>query len=94
MLDELFVFHRGTIKYYLWIYGSIYDIWQWEIQLEAFTREAEWSEAKYVPSFHEYIENSDVSIAWATLVVIGVILTREVLTYHFFSQIYFRSNFG
>nr|M4HYP3.1 RecName: Full=Monofunctional isopimaradiene synthase, chloroplastic; Short=PcmIso1; Flags: Precursor [Pinus contorta]AFU73866.1 monofunctional isopimaradiene synthase [Pinus contorta] len=66
----------------------------WEIQLETFMKEAEWSEAKYVPSFHEYIETASVSIAGATLVLFGVLFTGEVLTDHILSQIDYRSKFA
>eukprot|EP00253_Pinus_taeda_P034637 PITA_34637 len=66
----------------------------WEIQLEAFTREAEWSEAKYVPSFHEYIETASISISLATIVLISVLFIGEVLTDHMLSQIDYRSKFA
>jgi len=57
-------------------------------------KEAEWSEAKYVPSFREYIETASVSIAGATLVLFGVLFTGEVLTDHILSQIDYRSKFA
>nr|H8ZM73.1 RecName: Full=Bifunctional cis-abienol synthase, chloroplastic; AltName: Full=Diterpene synthase TPS4; Short=AbdiTPS4; Flags: Precursor [Abies balsamea]AEL99953.1 diterpene synthase TPS4 [Abies balsamea] len=49
----------------------------WEIQLAAFTREAEWSQGKYVPSFDEYIENAQVSIGVATILLITILFTEE-----------------
>nr|M4HYC8.1 RecName: Full=Monofunctional pimaradiene synthase; Short=PcmPIM1 [Pinus contorta]AFU73868.1 monofunctional pimaradiene synthase [Pinus contorta] len=66
----------------------------WEIQLESFTKEAEWSRAEHVPSFHEYIEAAAISSALPTLVLIGVIFTGEVLTDHILSQIDYRSKFA
>lgn len=69
-------------------------IWQWEIQLGAFTKEAEWSQAKYVPSFDEYIETASVSVALRTVVLISVFFTGELLTDHILSQIDYRSTFA
>eukprot|EP00253_Pinus_taeda_P006135 PITA_06135 len=53
----------------------------------AFTKEAEWSESEYVPSFQEYIETAIVSVALATMVLITVLFTGEVLTDNILSQI-------
>jgi len=39
----------------------------------------------------EYIENANVSIALATVVLIGVLFTGEVLTDHILSQVGYRS---
>jgi len=68
-------------------------VWQWEIQLGTFTKEAEWSQAKYVPSFDEYIETASVSVALATVALICVLFTGELLTDDILSQIDYRSKF-
>eukprot|EP00253_Pinus_taeda_P036131 PITA_36131 len=66
----------------------------WEILLEAYTKEAEWSEAEYVSSFHEYIETASITLGLVTIVPISVIFTGEVLTDHILSQIDYRSKFA
>ena len=58
-----------------------------EILLAAHTKEAEWSAARYVPSFDEYIENASVSIALGTLVLISALFTGEILTDDVLSKI-------
>ena len=59
----------------------------------AYTKEAEWSEAKYVPSFDEYIENASVSIALGTVVLISALFTREILSDDVLSKIGRESKF-
>ena len=59
----------------------------------AYTKEAEWSEAKYVPSFDEYIENGIVSIALGTVVFISALFTGEILTDDVLSKIGHQSKF-
>jgi hypothetical protein len=66
----------------------------WEIQLDAFLQEAEWSKAGYVPSFHDYIETANVSVALTILVLSSALFTGEVLTDHILSQIDCRSKFA
>jgi hypothetical protein len=46
-----------------------------------------------VPSFQEYIEISSISIALATIVLITVLFSGELLTDHILSQIDYRSKF-
>uniref|UniRef100_F2XFB2-2 Isoform 2 of Bifunctional levopimaradiene synthase, chloroplastic n=1 Tax=Picea sitchensis TaxID=3332 RepID=F2XFB2-2 len=67
------------------VLGYIRNVW--EIQLEAYTKEAEWSAARYVPSFDEYIENASVSIALGTVVLISALFTGEILTDDVLSKI-------
>lgn len=64
-----------------------------EIQLAAYSREAEWSEAKYVPSYDEYIENATVSISIGAVVFISALFTGEILTDDVLSKIDHRSRF-
>ena len=59
----------------------------------AYTKEAEWSEAKYVPSFDEYIENASVSIALGTIVIISVLFIGEILSDDVLSKIGRESRF-
>ena len=59
----------------------------------AYTKEAEWSEAKYVPSFDEYIENASVSIALGTIVLISALFTGEILSDDVLSKIGRESRF-
>ena len=59
----------------------------------AYTKEAEWSEAKYVPSFDEYIENASVSITLGTIVLISSLFIREILKYDVLSKIGHESKF-
>nr|M4HYC6.1 RecName: Full=Bifunctional levopimaradiene synthase, chloroplastic; Short=PcLAS2; AltName: Full=Diterpene synthase; Includes: RecName: Full=Levopimaradiene synthase; AltName: Full=Abieta-7,13-diene synthase; AltName: Full=Neoabietadiene synthase; Includes: RecName: Full=Copalyl diphosphate synthase; Flags: Precursor [Pinus contorta]AFU73863.1 levopimaradiene/abietadiene synthase [Pinus contorta] len=59
----------------------------WEVQLEAYTKEAEWSAVRYVPSYDEYIENASVSIALGTVVLISALFTGEILTDDILSKI-------
>nr|3S9V_A Chain A, Abietadiene synthase, chloroplastic [Abies grandis]3S9V_B Chain B, Abietadiene synthase, chloroplastic [Abies grandis]3S9V_C Chain C, Abietadiene synthase, chloroplastic [Abies grandis]3S9V_D Chain D, Abietadiene synthase, chloroplastic [Abies grandis] len=73
------------------VLGYIQNVWK--VQLEAYTKEAEWSEAKYVPSFNEYIENASVSIALGTVVLISALFTGEVLTDEVLSKIDRESRF-
>jgi len=68
----------------------IFGIWQWEIQLASYTKEAEWSQAKYVPSFDQYIENAQVSVGVATVLLIAILFTGEG---DILSQIHYRSKF-
>ena len=59
----------------------------------AYTKEAEWSEAKYVPSFDEYIENASVSIALGTVVLISALFTGEILIDDVLSKIGHQAKF-
>nr|ACC54559.1 putative abietadiene synthase [Pinus densiflora] len=59
----------------------------WEVQLGAYTKEAEWSTARYVPSYDEYIENASVSIALGTVALIRALFTGEILTDDILSKI-------
>nr|Q50EK2.1 RecName: Full=Bifunctional levopimaradiene synthase, chloroplastic; Short=PtLAS; AltName: Full=Diterpene synthase; AltName: Full=PtTPS-LAS; Includes: RecName: Full=Levopimaradiene synthase; AltName: Full=Neoabietadiene synthase; Includes: RecName: Full=Copalyl diphosphate synthase; Flags: Precursor [Pinus taeda]AAX07435.1 diterpene synthase [Pinus taeda] len=59
----------------------------WEVQLEAYTKEAEWSAVRYVPSYDEYIGNASVSIALGTVVLISALFTGEILTDDILSKI-------
>jgi len=56
-------------------------------------KEAEWSAAKYVPSFDEYIENASVSIGLGTAVLISALFTGELLTDDVHSKIGHGSRF-
>nr|AFU73872.1 putative monofunctional diterpene synthase [Pinus contorta] len=66
----------------------------WELVLEAYTNEAEWSEAEFVPSFHEYIATASISVSGPTLILICVLFTGELLTDHILCQIDYRSKFA
>ena len=59
----------------------------------AYTKEAEWSQAKYVPSFDEYIENASVSIALGTVILISALFTGEILSDDVLSKIGRESRF-
>jgi len=85
---ELSIFHESIDKL------IIYELMQWELVLEAYTNEAEWSEAEFVPSFHEYIATASISVSGPTLILICVLFTGELLTDHILSQIDYRSKFA
>lgn len=59
----------------------------WELVLEAYTNEAKWSEAEFVPSFHEYIATASLSVSGPTLILITLLFTGELLTHQILSQI-------
>ena len=61
--------------------------------MEAYTKEAEWSQAKYVPSFDEYIDNAIVSASLRIVVLISALFTGEILKDEVLSKIGHGSKF-
>ncbi|XP_057830563.2 bifunctional levopimaradiene synthase, chloroplastic isoform X1 [Cryptomeria japonica] len=63
----------------------------WKVQLESFTKEAEWSKHKHVPRWDEYITISKVSIGFGTSILTSIHLMGEVITDSILCQIDERS---
>ncbi|XP_057830589.1 bifunctional levopimaradiene synthase, chloroplastic [Cryptomeria japonica] len=63
----------------------------WKVQLEAFTKEAEWSKHKYVPGWDEYINVSKVSGGFGITILTSIHLMGEVITNNIVFQIDERS---
>nr|AOG18232.1 diterpene synthase [Taiwania cryptomerioides] len=63
----------------------------WKIQLESFTKEAEWTKHKYVPGWDEYINVSKVSGGFGTTILTSIHLMGEVISNNTLCQIDERS---
>ncbi|KAH9321008.1 hypothetical protein KI387_015647, partial [Taxus chinensis] len=51
----------------------------WKVQLEAFTKEVEWSKHKYVPTWDEYIDVAKVSGGFGTTLLTSIHVMGEVI---------------
>ncbi|KAH9321015.1 hypothetical protein KI387_015654, partial [Taxus chinensis] len=63
----------------------------WKVQLEAFTKEAEWSKHKYVPTWDEYIDVAKVSGGFGTTLLTSIHMMGEVISDDILRQLDHRS---
>nr|QWV53997.1 copalyl diphosphate synthase-like 1 [Chamaecyparis formosensis] len=65
----------------------------WEVQLDSYTKEAKIAQAKYMPSFQEYMENAKVSMGLATIVLTTALFTGDLLSDETLSKMGYDSKF-